>query len=609
MDRTRGKKMKKLLVLLLAMLMLVSLVACDTASNQEDGNVNTEVSSIPAAESDNEEFNEFLLELYRDYVGSDSLSLHFSLENPKEYGIELEEVTLGSINQEEFDRYNAELVEVISQLETFDLATLSVEQQEDYAMVSDYLSFQESFIGYEYYQYIFTPSSSLTSNMTINFTEFDLRTEADIEKYLTLLADVPRYFDDALAYTQQQVDLGLGVSDGALEQTIEGISTFAQKTQDNELILSFNTKLEAFDLSDEQKQDYINRNQELVLDTIIPAYEGVAKKLETWIGTRTVEGGYESLEGGKEYFEMMVKSELGYEGTIDELFATGEEALKDLNGTMSFLLMSGGEELFDQYLNSSDYFEDATPEEILEEYRILMAEKYPEGPEVSYTATYLDPSIANPSTVAYYLIPPIDNISENVIKINPDNTTDLGTLYTTLAHEGFPGHLFQNTYYFNLNPHPVRTAYDYLGYSEGWAMKVEVDALGWVLEDYPELAMFMASEVQFLYLIQSMTDIGVNYYGWDKEELKEFLSTYGAMYGLEQDTVVDEIYDSAINDPGVLIPYGFGMLTMVDMESQTMEILGDAFDPIEYNRIILETGPVTFEDLQANVDAYIASKQ
>ncbi|WP_289445788.1 DUF885 family protein, partial [Klebsiella pneumoniae] len=47
-------------------------------------------------------------------------------------------------------------------------------------------------------------------------------------------------------------------------------------------------------------------------------------------------------------------------------------------------------------------------------------------------------------------------------------------LYTTLAHEGYPGHLYQTTYYASQNPSPIRSLLNFGGYVEGWATYAEM---------------------------------------------------------------------------------------------------------------------------------------
>ena len=48
------------------------------------------------------------------------------------------------------------------------------------------------------------------------------------------------------------------------------------------------------------------------------------------------------------------------------------------------------------------------------------------------------------------------------------------TLFTTLAHEGYPGHLYQTIFYESTDPDPVRSIFNFGGYVEGWATYAEM---------------------------------------------------------------------------------------------------------------------------------------
>lgn len=555
------------------------------------------------------QFDEALTEMFKETVSQDALTLHYKLIDPSIYDIELNEISLGSLKEEDLKKSDQSVLDDLAIINRFDKNELTKTQQIDYEVVKNYLELQAMSIGMDEYCILFSPSSSITSALITNFTEFRFYQAEDIEMYLSLLKDVERYLNETLAFTEKQVKLGYFMNNVGIEDTVSSIDRFISKQDDNELILSFNSKLaDLDDLDENKKASFIKMNEEIVLQTVIPAYIHVKETLNSYKDSRMSDGGYASLPEGKKYYEMILRNSIGYLGDIDELFKEGEETLEDLSKTMITLLMKDAS-LYDRYIDQESYFENKEPEEILAQYEKMLVESYPQGPNVSYQAEYLDPSIANDYTIAYYLIPPIDNITDNVIKINPKHTSDdLATLYTTLAHEGFPGHCYQKTYYFNTNPNPIRTVYDFLGYDEGWAMMTELDALPWVLEDQ-SLATFLASETYFLYLIQAMSDVGVNYYGWNRQQLQNWLQEYGAIYGLEADETVEALYNSAINDPGLLLEYGFGMMKMLTIREDAMEELGKKFDMVEYHQLILESGSIPFDLMEEIVEEWIETKK
>ncbi len=598
--------MKKLFLLLMSATLLFQLSACTKKIQKED-----QPASLQREEAETEiqkQFDEFLLTLYTEEVSSDALTLHYSLVDPSVYGIELNEISLGSLSEEELQRQDEAILQALNELEKYDPEQLNASQKNDYAVLKAYLEIQSASIGINDYSALFSPATSLTSNLITNFVEFRFYKEEDLETYLTLLEDVERYLDEALDYTADQVAKGWFLSDQAVTDTTAEITKFVNKIEDNELILSFNEKLEALEgVDDAEKTALIERNQELVITKVIPAYEKVKDQLLKWQGARKSDGGLASFEGGKAYYEALLRYRLGYQGSLDTLFQKGEEQLVEVISGMVMLLVQD-EGLYERYLNSASSFPEQDPEMILKNYQQWLLQQYPEGPEVSYTVEYLDPSIANASTIAYYLIPPLDQITENVIKINPEHTTgDLQTLYTTLAHEGFPGHCYQNTFFYNTNPHPIRTVTDFLGYGEGWAMMVELDALDWILSEDPALSQFLGYEIYYGYLIQSLIDIGVNYYGWDRTELLSWLESYGEIFGLNNEESADLLFDAVVADPSVLTPYGIGMMEMVTLRQKAKEALKEKFDEIAYHQLILKNGPMTFDLLEEKVEEWIAA--
>lgn len=593
--------MKKITLIFLAFLLLIQTGCSSKPKNEEI--VCSEYTEVQL------QFNNALMEMFKETVSSDALTLHYKLIDPSLYDIELKEVSLGSLKEEDLKKVDQSILDDLSIINQFDKKQLTKTQQVDYEVVKNYLEIQAMSIGLDEYSILFSPSSSITSALMTNFTEFRFYQKKDIEMYLTLLKDVQRYLNEALDFTSKQVDLGYFMNNVGIEDTISSIERFISKESDNELIVSFNHKLDDFDGLDEaEKEVYKKQNEEIVYQTVIPAYQTVKEALNSYKNTRKTEGGYANLPEGKKYYEVLLRNSVGYLGDIDELFDEGEEALEDLSKSMMKLLIKDST-LYDRYIDQASAFEKLDPEEILRQYETLLTQSYPQGPSVSYTAEYLDPSIANDYTIAYYLIPPIDDITDNVIKINPKHTSDdLATLYTTLAHEGFPGHCYQKTYYFNTNPNPIRTIYDFLGYDEGWAMMTELDALPWILDDQA-LATFLAAETYYLYLIQAMTDVGVNYYGWNLQQLQKWLEEYGSMYGLEADETVEALYNSAINDPGLLLEYGFGLMKMLTIREEAMDELGKKFDSVEYHQLILENGSVPFDIMEEIVEDWIDTKK
>lgn len=571
----------------IGMIVLVFLMMCGCAQapvqNQED---------VPLTQIQLD-FEEFLDEEYAETVASDALSLHFSLRDPEAFGIEAPDLTLGEVDDESILEGEEEIREVMKELESYDPEQLTKRQKDDWNMLHEYLEIQLLFEGLSYYQNLFSPAQSVTDALITNFTEYKFYDEEDVQEYLILLQDVPRYLKECMAFTQKQSALGLFMSDFSVDKTIAEIDKFLSKEGDNALIVSFENKLQDASFATEA---YKNENRSIVEEQVLPAYHQIKDELKQLKNTAQFET-LADTEEGKRYYEALFAYKTGSSLTPDKMLEKGKEVLLEvLQEYMQLMYMD--ETLASRYMSVS--FEDKAPEEILKMYQKELVNHFPKGPDVTYTAEYLDPSITNEATIAYYLIPPYDYITDNIIKINPLATQgDSLTLYSTLAHEGFPGHCFQTTYYYDTNPHPIRTIVENLGYTEGYAMAVELYSFEWMLKDDPNLARFLALDTELNYLLQALVDIGVNYEGWGKSGIRSFLREFGFV---DSDDMVNSLYEYVVSDPGLLLPYGIGLLEMNELRKDTEERLGKRFNEIEYHRVILEAGPMYFDLLREKVD-------
>ena len=98
---------------------------------------------------------------------------------------------------------------------------------------------------------------------------------------------------------------------------------------------------------------------------------------------------------------------------------------------------------------------------------------FPELGQTSYEVKYINPVLQDYLSPAFYLSPPIDETNNNVIYINANPKYDLTKIYPTIAHEGYPGHLYQIVYFRQNCNNNLRKILNFPGYTEGWAVYTE----------------------------------------------------------------------------------------------------------------------------------------
>lgn len=576
--------MKKLLLTLLSVCTLFTYVPIQADSDPE-----------------NKEFTKFMDQEFVDTLESDYITMHYAVKDYESYGIEKPERTLGTATLASYSEAVKTNTEALNKLKSFDYNTLSVNQQHDYDTYKKALEDSIALNSYPLFDSLFNPYSGILDNIVTNLTEFTFYTKEDFSDYLEVLNSVSDYFDEAIELTQYQAENGYFLSDSLLDAAEEWISDFVNKKEDSALICVFDEKVDAFsDLTSEEKEKYKKENKEIVLNSVIPAYENASVELEKLRGSAKYEGSLSNYPNGKEYYQALVNSKTSTNETVEELVSECEDYMSSLINLYIILYSLDGN--IDIEYTTAD-FSTGTAEETLEYLKEHMSE-YPTGPDVSYVCSYLDESVANDSVLAYYLVPTIDDYKNNVVRINGELVgEDAEQLYGTLAHEGYPGHLYQTTWYYATNPHPIRTVASMIGYSEGWAMYAECDEFLNATVSY-EIGQYAFFDTALGYLINAYADLGVNGLGWDVSALQEKMDTMG----LNGESIAQTLYDYVIEKPGMILPYGIGMMKMQSLRAKTYTALGDKFNETTLDSVLLTYGPRPFETVEKDIDDFIKLK-
>jgi hypothetical protein len=328
---------------------------------------------------------------------------------------------------------------------------------------------------------------------------------------------------------------------------------------------------------------------------VIPSYKKARDTLAGLRGSRSVGAKCEHSDG-RDYYEWSSRYYCSSDDSMENKLAFITKAFKE--GRMHYITvinsnpsLPGGATIED--LESLD--------DVMDFLRGNMG-GFPEGPDVDYTLSYLDPRITSDYTMAYYKHSPWDNIKRNIIRVNSKNVGDINTLYYTLSHEGFPGHMYQMTWYQNSDCNPLRHTIGAMGYQEGWACYVEK-----IMLDRSSLDMVSAEELAFndflSYLMYAGADIAVNGLGYDKEQLRLWLNEIGM-----GDDFTDDLYDAAISTPFMYLPYGYGCAKFWELRERTQSALGDKFDMEDYHLQLLTNGPRSFDLIESDLKTYVESQ-
>lgn len=554
-----------------------------------------------AGQQEQEKFDQFLYDLFIDTVSSDTLSLHYTLKNPEAYNISLTP-TFGDMTPDALLADEAENQQILTDLMAFDRSLLTEKQQLDYDVLLWYLQTLNSTNGYMYYQNLFSQTGGIQANLPITLAEYQFYDEQDVKDYLTLLGQVDTYFQQIETFLKEQSAQGFFPSDMVADTALEQIADFTENPEQNFLIDTFQARIDTLvNLDSAAKEQYVSQNRQLVLETVIPAFTHFGDTISSLKGTGTNAGGVCHYENGQEYYENIVRYQTGTSKSISEIGDALQSRYTWIFQQLS-QLMEKNPDIYEQA--SSIQFTNDDAQAMLQDLIQKTQDDFPAIDHIDYELNYVPEALEDITSPAFYMIPPIDDKTDNTIYIN-ESQTDLSALYPTLAHEGYPGHMYQNNYYNQQNPTPLRTLLSFSGYSEGWATYVEFYSYRWdpSYGGNEEIAQFYTLNLEYSIILQAILDIQINYNGWSLETCKEKMSDIFPEESIEQ------IYVLVTGEPGYFLKYYLGYLEFVELADYAQSELGSDFVAKEFHQILLDAGPCNFAILREQVDQYIASKK
>lgn len=538
-------------------------------------------------------FSEFCTTLFREEMKSNTMNLHFTLKDPKAAGIDSYEITLGSLSGDSPHNQARQLKKLSEELKKYSHRSLKGKDRLTCRLLSDYISRQQNLAAYPYYDEPLTPSGGVTSQLPVLLAEYTFRNTRDIKDYLGLLSQMDTYFLGILDYEQKKADAGLFMSDEACLKVIEGCEVFTEHPDDNFLIDTFSNRLNAMDgLTDTQKNAYLKQHSKVLSDHVIPAYSQMIKGLTMLLGRGHNNWGLCNFPEGKAYYEAVVSADTGCDDSVEDLFSQIAKARRE-DLTFCQNLLEKNPKLASQ---------SPKPDAALKEENAMLSRlqkeiltDFPAPPQTEVEICHVDPALSEYLAPAFYITAPIDDISHNRIYINDaKNDTDI-YYFTTLAHEGYPGHLYQTICTSSYGAPEVLSLLNYPGYTEGWATYTEMQAFYYAGLDQDLASLLQHNQAATLSLYAT-ADIGIHYFGWEKEKIAAFWSEYG----VDDTATVKRITDLILEEPGNYLKYYVGYLKFRQMREQ-LALENKSFSVSAFHEAILRTGPSPFSVLEETV--------
>ncbi len=545
-----------------------------------------------------QEFSEYTDNIFCQETASSTLNMHYNLAHPENYGIKDYKITYGSVSVGNEKETSVLLENWRNKLDGFSKKSLTLAQQMTYDIMTDFINRELSAAGYGLYDEILRPSTGFTSQLPVLLAEYAFYDEQDIKDYLGLISITPDFFGQIIEFEKEKSKQGLFMADFAVDDIVQQCHNFIENPENNYLLSTFDSRIAEMSdiLTQEQINAYVAQNRQLVQEQLIPAYRTLAEGMTALKGTGKNSGGLCGLPDGKEYYRYLVADVTGSDLSVTEMQAQAEQQRKQDMEDMKSLAQKNpdiGQKCANYQLPTEDV------ELILQDLQEKMREDFPKAPQVEYTVKAVHPSLEEYTAPAFYLTPPIDDISQNCIYINESKGDEKLKLYTTLAHEGFPGHLYQNVMERSSNLAPIRSLFGSSGYAEGWATYVEMQSF-YYSDVERDVAMYLQKNQSALLSLYATADMGIHYDGWTLRDTVDFFQRYNIV----DKQTIQEIYQLIVEEPAHYLKYYIGYLEFLNLKGYAMKRYGEGYSNYRFHQALMRMGPAPFAILKKYLPMY-----
>ena len=557
-----------------------------TESSSDDFSDQPDETALATAQ---EAFDQYTEDLFKQEAAQSFLTLHYMLADPESYGITDYDRTLGTASAKDAKKDIEELKQIRSDLDQMDSRLLSKDQLLTYTILSSYVNTLLSADGLELYDQPLSTTLGIQSQLPVLLSEYTFYRKQDVDDYLSLLSSIDTYYDSIIAFETQRADADLGMCDTVIDNIIRSCNAYLIDADHSFMAETFASRLDEMGgLSDQEKADYKVKNKKAIDEHFVPAYERLISGLEGLKGRGSNDKGLYYYPEGRKYYEYLVNASTGT--SYSDVSALKQAINKQMAAELTAVnqLLSDDPSLGDKLETSAFTLTD--PKEILEDLKAQCQADFPPVDDCNYTIKNVPKTLEGFLSPAFYLTVPIDRPQDNSIYIN-NQSTDAGSLYTTMAHEGYPGHMYQTNYFNQHNTCNLRNVLDFQGYAEGWGTYAEYYAYSLNNGLDENMGQLLQHNSAFTLALYALLDINIHYEGWNMDQVREYLNMY---FQIDDPSVISSIYYEIVENPANYLTYYTGYLELSNMREEAKQRLGSRFSLLEFNRFILDIGPAPF---------------
>ena len=453
---------------------------------------------------------------------------------------------------------------------------------------------------------------------------------SDAEAYISRLNGVPDYLGGFQARAKAAAEDGVLAPRFVYDYVIEAAGNVitgypfegADPADPSPLYKDFEGKVDALDISQDEKDELLLQARGALIDAVLPTYASLIEDLYVQRDAAGTDDGAWRLPNGEAYYAARLKNMTTTDMTASEIHDLGLAEMDRIHGEMREIMATVGfegslQDFFEFLRTDPQFYKPDTPEgkaEYLAEATAMidnMREELPRMfntfPKAEMIVKAVEPFREKGAGKAFYQSPAVDGSRPGIYYANLYQMSAMPTyqMEALAYHEGIPGHHMQRAIAQELEGLPEFRKYvGVTAYTEGWGLYTEFlpKELGFYEDPYSD---FGRLAMELWRAARLVVDTGLHDKQWTREEATQYLIDNTP--NPEWDCI--KAIDRYIVMPGQATAYKIGMIKILELRERAKAELGDAFTLAEYHDVVLKDGPLPLSTLEEKVDAWIASKQ
>ena len=522
------------------------------------------------------------------------------------------------VSLDAIERRHAHRQEVLRHLDGIDVAQLDAADRVNYRLFRR--EYEQDVEGHEFRSFLapLTMRDGIQDESTLADSLRFTRVK-DFEDWIARLRSFPTYMDQTLALMREGVRTGVLHPQIVMQRVPAQIRKQIVEDPAESLYYKPFREFSGDEIDAATQERLRSEARQAIAERVVPAYREMLEFFEAeYLPASYEQVGVWQRPQGEKLYAFEARRFTTTDLTPEQIHQIGLKEVARIRAEMEEIVREVGwqgtfrEFLDDLRTNPRFYYQDAN--ELLKAYRAVTKRIDPELPKlfkrlprIPYGVDAIPEHIAPDTTTAYYRPPSADGLRAGTYFVNlyRPEVRPKYEIEALSLHESVPGHHLQIALAMELESLPEFRRYGgYTAFVEGWALYAERLGEEMGLYDDP-YSKFGQLTYEMWRAVRLVVDTGMHAFQWPRQRAIDYFQEHTAKTLLDIENEVDRY----IAWPGQALAYKIGELKIRELRKRAEDELGEQFDIREFHDVVLSSGAVTLDVLEANVDAWIEERR